>query len=539
MSTGSSTPSFPNFPPQFPSVPGMPGGSSFPYPQGTGEGTPTTPPVDYSDFDFSSLDLPQWGGGYSAPLTGGQIDSLRGFDVLARNNPLAQTLNQMGQQGANIQDLGAAFKPYGAGYGTLQRLAGGGQMQASGGQMQPSGGQMYNTMSAPNGMERFQPPPTIYNPGYQPPPTQNGGGEYTGGMPRYSDMYNVNSQAQQIASGQGNPTSNFGIPQNMLASGQNWLQQGAGAANAQADVGGITNFIQGSLNGMPTMNQSFDMSQYAQNAGQVFQDQLNQQMSGIREETSGLGLNPGSSDRMDRLGRAAGSATSQFNLGMQDQARQNFENMQGRNLATQQQQISTLPTYLQAQGLNPQLQQQAAQLLTGAAGQQGSLAGQYGSMIGQNTAERQQGVQNSMQMLTFMAQLQSLPFEQQMQAYNNIFNPQSGRQLQAGTALAGLDANAIQQAMAGLSQQGNMLGQNYGLGEAARGTADQDLTRAIAEFQRTQGGTFNQALGLMGQIPGMNTGFGPSGMSQWGQAAAGAAGLAGGIADIYNMFKGR
>lgn len=477
-----------------------------------------TPQVDYSNYDFSNLDIPQWGGAYTAPLTTQQLDAMRGFDVMSRNNPVAQTLNYMQQQGGNIQDLGNAFRPYGAGYGGLESMA--------------SGGSQW-------------------------------------GMPNYSDFSGINHQAQGIASGRNNPVSDYSSPANWLGWGGNQLiDQAVGNAGAQADVSGVTGFINNLLGGGGAgqtdglintvmnqfgsgFNQSFDTAPYMQNAQALFSDQLGQQLGKIREEGSALGLNPGASDRADLLGRAAGAATSQFNLGMTDLARQNFENTQNRNMGllgmspqlgglTQMptnQQLSALPTMLQAMGMNPQLQQRNAELLLGASGQRGNIASTYADLIGRNTQEQQQGIQNSMQMLPFMAQLQQLPFEQQMEAYNTIYNPGYNRQLQASQGLAGLDADAIKQGMAGLTQQGTMYGQSFGLGEAARGIADQDLARAIAEFQRTQGGGLQQALALMGQVPGLNTGFGPSSASQWGQTLAGLAGLGTGIADIYKTFR--
>jgi hypothetical protein len=602
-----------------------------------GGGGTSTPPVDYSNFDFANLDLPQWGGAYSAPMTGGQLDALQGFNSFAQYNPVAQTLNQMGQTGGTVQDLGNMFKPYGTGYESLSAITAG-----------------------------------------------------PGGIPMPSDVSGVQNVAANIAYGGQNKQSDFSVPMNWLQTmmhgsdvspmfggatqglanqlvgtdvgntnmtgAQDTLGQAIGAAQTGVDVSPITSFINNSLYNAPTashagssgflnnlfasggtnqqtsdltnmltgqlgqsFNERFDLSPMFTQAENVFNSSLDRNLARVREEYSGLGMAPGSSDRIDALGRTVGDATSQFQLGLQDLARQSFESsadrrLQGINtgmnlsnltqlpqntllsalpafmqseslpfqeqMAVRDQQLSSLPTMLNAIRTNPELAQNASSLMMQASGLQGQfaqvpfaeqmaeLAQKYGalnpmlgseqlglnssqtgdqsrlqaaelfsSLIGQNTAEGQANTQNMLAALPMFMQSSTMPYEQMMQAYQNIINPGADRDLAASGALMNADQQAMAMALQAMNQQGDVYGQQFGLNEAARGIADTDLQRAMAEFARTQGGTLNQALSLFG-MPGLNTGFGPSQLAQLGNMFGGIAGIAGAGMDLYSLFGG-
>lgn len=59
-------------------------------------------PADGGQVDFSSFDLPMWGGPFSAPLIGSQMDALKGFSNFNQQSPLAQTMQGLFNQKNNI-----------------------------------------------------------------------------------------------------------------------------------------------------------------------------------------------------------------------------------------------------------------------------------------------------------------------------------------------------------------------------------------------------------------------------------------------------
>lgn len=81
---------------------------------------------------------------------------------------------------------------------------------------------------------------------------------------------------------------------------------------------------------------SFDNTDFFQNQEQVFSRDLDRHLARIREESSALGLGPGSSDREVRLADAAGDALSRFRVGQLDQGRQSFEAAENRRLGSLQ-----------------------------------------------------------------------------------------------------------------------------------------------------------------------------------------------------------
>jgi hypothetical protein len=601
-------------------------------------GDSNAPNIDYSSFDFSSLDLPQWGGAYSAPMTGGQLDAMQGFNVLAQNNPLAQVFNQMGATGASIQDMGSMFRPAGEGYGNLSNIVQGGPM---GGVPQFSDMSQLNNMMSSLGQSSMG---NTSNFGY---PMQLIGNAMNWTIPNFGDhvvntagnLYNtdvVNSNTNpavnsinaavntaSTSSANVDPVTGFisGIlgsaPSANHGTSQNFLEQLFASGGQTPGTSQLTNTLTGQLNNV--FNDRFDLTPMFTEAENTFQSSLDRNLARVREEYSGLGIAPGSSDRIDALGRTVGDATSQFKLGLQDVARQSFESAADRRLggintgmnlsnltqlpqntllsalpalmqseslpmqeqlAARQQQLGALPTMLDALRTNPELAQGASSLLLQAGGIQGQLAqipfqeqmaelsqkygalpailggqqlglqstqanidrmlsgaGLYGDLASRNTGERQTGIQNMMSMLPMMFETGTLPFNQAMQSYQNIYNPYGDRALGASMGLMGADQQAQTAAMNALNQQAGLYGQQYGLNEASRGLADADLQRAMAEFARTQGGTLNQALSLFG-MPGLNTGFGPSQLAQYGNMLGGIAGIAGAGMDLYDLFSG-
>jgi len=214
----------------------------------------------------------------------------------------------------------------------------------------------------------------------------------------------------------------------------------------------------------------FDLTDTFGAGERVFQRDLEDQLANVREEFSGLGLGPGSTDRENRLLQTAGDSTARFRLGQLGQARESFENAEGRRI--------------NALGVGPG----AANVLDA----------------------------------PFNRQLQALPFLQnrEQQATNNFFdvaNPAQQQMMQALSQLPGFSNLPFDQGQ-----------QTFLMNEMARITADTDLQRRLGEFQRTQGGLLDQIIGLLGGIPPQNTGFGPSPFSQIGSLVGGIGSFFGG-----------
>lgn len=75
------------------------------------------------------------------------------------------------------------------------------------------------------------------------------------------------------------------------------------------------------------------------------------------------------------------------------------------------------------------------------------------------------------------------------------------------------------------------LGAMFGMNEAARGVADEQIQRQMGDFYNQQGGGLQAMLGALSGIPGLNTAFGPSQFSQF-------ADLLGGIGSVATGLKG-
>jgi hypothetical protein len=202
----------------------------------------------------------------------------------------------------------------------------------------------------------------------------------------------------------------------------------------------------------------FDLTETFQTAEDVFQGDLDRQLAQVREEFSGLGLGPGSTDRNERLLRTGGDLASRFRLGQLGLSNQAFENAEQRRLA----------------GL-----------------------GQAGGVTSATD-------------LPFERQLRALPFQMasDQQAFENFSNI-SGDAQQLRNSLLPIMGNL-------LGLPGDQASQLFSLENQARGIADTDIQRRLQELSRTQGGLLDQIIALLGGTPPQETEFGPSPLSQFG-----------------------
>lgn len=221
------------------------------------------------------------------------------------------------------------------------------------------------------------------------------------------------------------------------------------------------------------------------------------------------------------LGRGGFDTTEMFKQG---------EQVFGRDLERQQ---AKLASELSSMGLSPAASDRQDIMSRNAGDSMAQFRlGQQG--IAQNAfeqnANRQQGNAGMLGDFTNQTRglgLQGLGLGTQME--NDIF----GRQLGAGQ-------HNLQRTGMGM-QADQMLGdrwlQQYGLGEQARGVADQDLLRQMGMFSQNQGGGLDQILKFMASQPGLNVGFGPSGMSQVGGMLGAGGQLVGTGLDIWSRGK--
>lgn len=108
---------------------------------------------------------------------------------------------------------------------------------------------------------------------------------------------------------------------------------GPGMVPTLSNFGGTKGMLEGLTQGGASFDAPrFDLTEMFKQGENVFQSDLERQLAGIREEYSGLGLGPGSSDRATGLGRAAGDSLARFRLGQQGVAQDSFENAEQRRL---------------------------------------------------------------------------------------------------------------------------------------------------------------------------------------------------------------
>lgn len=109
--------------------------------------------------------------------------------------------------------------------------------------------------------------------------------------------------------------------------------------------------------------QAFDTTELFKSGEQVYASDLDQLMAQVREESARAGLQPGSTDRTQRMLREGGDLASRFRLGQQEIGRQGFESSANRGLQALglspsvasvteipfQRQLQTLPFLMQAE----------------------------------------------------------------------------------------------------------------------------------------------------------------------------------------------
>lgn len=473
-----------------PAMPALPAGITLgPMPTGTQTfGIP-------AGFNPNSVnfDLPGWQGPFAAPLTGGQMDAMNGFQGMMTNGATARTLNAAG---GNLNEAARMF-----------------------------------------GVDGITGPAQISAPGL-------------------SDFSEAANMFRGVAN-QGAPTAG---------------QQTMGAVNqlfgqdlSNTDFSGVMNALNGAMAGanartdfsslMPSLNTAvgaprFDTSEMFRTGEQVFASDMERANAQLREEMGGLGLGAGSSDRNDAITRATGDATARFRLGQQDIARQGFESAEARRL-------NALGLGADILGRGTQEAFQGAGLGMQGAGMMADIAGRpfaeqlaeremqaslLNPMLGAEQMQGQMGLaagDQRLQAAQSLAQLAGIPFEQAMQIATNITLPQQQMGQQAQMFNAELAGQGMDRALGAEANMFNRYGQQYAMGADARGAADAGIQRAMAEFARTQGGGLAQMLALMQASQPINTGFGPSPMSQAGSMIGGIAQGVGAAASIYDLYRNR
>jgi hypothetical protein len=165
---------------------------------------------------------------------------------------------------------------------------------------------------------------------------------------------------------------------------------------------------------------SFDQTKMFESAREAFEGDLEEQLARIKEETSGLGLGPGSSDRAERLARTAARETARFETGLQQMAQQAFESAQQRRLGALGQvpglaQVTETPLERMTR-LVPTLigkEQIPFQESFALRGQELGFAPQLLAAAELPTRLRLQGAQQQAQLLPQALQAAQIPFQQE------------------------------------------------------------------------------------------------------------------------------
>lgn len=325
----------------------------------------------------------------------------------------------------------------------------------------------------------------------------------SGGMrpeaPELSDLGGANATLQNALS-QLNMRSNYNPVMSQL--------QSLMAPGSSSLMGQMMPFLNTALNAP-----RFDTTEMFRQAEQAFGSDLERQQAQLREEMSGLGLAPGSSDRADVIGRNAADAMARFRAQQQEVARQGFESAEARRL--------------QALGLGQGMTQ---------LGLQG--AGLMADVAGRGTAEAQRAAQIGSGIAGQQAAFAQLPFQERMEIIRSVEDPAIQRQMMAAQQDIGLEQDAMTRAMQAQTQMQDLLLRQFGMEESGRQIADVDLARRMQEFARTQGGGLQQMLAVLGSVPQLQTGFGPSTGSQIGGFLGQLPGLIGAGVDIWKLLFG-
>jgi len=523
-----------------------------------------------------------FGGQYGAGPGFGQMDALQGMQNLMNQNPMVN--NQQIQQALSAAATGSpAFHPNSG--QTLTQAAGdysfdnafGGDLanmlrggQAFGGQFSDMSGFQNQLAGLQGGSDRSGIMAGLPQ-GSDLGAFQQLFGQLQGG-PQTQNMAGLAGQAAGMQTGLG------GTTQRMLDQlGQFKTPEGAQSA-------ALFNQLSGQLPGI--LNPAgFDQTEMFQNARGIFDRDLEDQLAQIRSESSAMGLSPGASDREGRLAREAGHATAQFNVGQQQLAERAFENQQNRGLQgfSSAQGLGNLADVgermgLQAQGMLAGAIPGLAQAEAMPFQQQMQALGMQGDFLGQQFGQDAQAHQLRQQMLNPALQAAQIPTQEGFQRagmMNQLMGSQFGeqssllnpmmqgaqipfnQQFGAHEAAAGRMAQQLPLAM----QQGNMplqtmmqmqsdaanrqmqalnpmlqaagmgdqrLNQQFGMGQQMQQNEQGMLDRQMQEFARTQNAMLPFLMGMT-DLPGTQTHFGPSTMSQLG-------GLAQGIGSMTNTF---
>jgi hypothetical protein len=534
------------------------------------------------------LDLPKFGGPYAAPLTQGQLDSIQGFNRLFNGDPLLQT-----------QDLRKSI-----------------EFALTGGPVHhPNFGKTLTQQ-----VEPFRLPSTAT----EAAKIGANNGFFSGYLPQFSDLSGVNNRVNSFLD---NPAtrsdfSSFDSAFRKLGvgnrvAGASDIEQiarntGATASGITPDMGNVNRLassIFGNNPGVDTRGTDGLISQVAGrglnnparfdttqlfNAGEdVMRRDVEDTLAQVREEYSGLGLGPGSSDRAMGLTRAAGDVFNKFRLGQQQIGMEAFENAENRGLQglgiagsmapqalasartpaevaleRRGQDIGAIPGMTNAAGLpaslrldglrtqlaalDPQLAARFTPEQLNATMRGQDISGMLPAMFQRAQVPFEQDVVDRNSRGNFLPQLADIasrPFQEQLAIAQGLYEPAADRRLQSAGLLGQLEnvpfdrffntaEAAANRSMALIPQLFNLeqrpfdrMIQQFQLNEAARGVADTETTRRQAEHARTQGGGLDQILKVLSTIRPNETGVGPSGVSQFGD-------LLKGVGSIFGAFKG-
>lgn len=268
--------------------------------------------------------------------------------------------------------------------------------------------------------------------------------------------------SQGVQPTEGNPGTLGGL------GGEGGAEGGGSGGGSGGSTGGFGEEIIGQLS--PDIVSSFRGALNPQTARlgqgrQAMNAAVDRALGVAREEAGGFGLNPGSIDRGQLMAGSAADVAARLGIQQQQADTGALGTMQGNRVGA----------------------------LNAARG--------LGDFFNTGFQNRLQREGNQLSALPSLLQRENRGFNQ----FQQTQEPAAQRMMQT----LGMLPEFRQQPL-------NERAQQFGMGEAARGVGDVDLQRQMQEFARAQGGGLQQMIGLLGGVPGINTAFGPSGLSQAG-----------------------
>jgi hypothetical protein len=414
------------------------------------------------------LDLPKFGGPYSAPLTQGQMDSLQGFNRLFNGQPLLQT-----------NDLRKAID------------------------FAISGGPVYHPNFGKTLTEQVE-PFRLPSAATEAAKIGVGNGFMSGFLPTGTDTSGVLGEINKYLNSNVSKMPGYQVDE--------FVSPFRGTMNRDLGPGSD---IRSSL-GTALKAPRFDTSQLFSALDNEMRGELDNVVANEREQASGLGLNAGSGNRSAQVTRAAGDVLNKFKLGKAQIEKDAFESAEGRRIGALGVGNDTTRTNQSGVGMQLGAAETGANLsqipFIQALTERNSLMPllnlksditrlPFNEQLAVATGIYEPAANRRMNSTALLGQLEEQPFNR----FFNVAESGANRAMAMLPQLFNLEQKPYDRMM-----------QQFSLNEIARQVADNDINRRWSEFARTQGGGLDQIIKILSTIRPNEVGVGPSVIGQIG-----------------------